>query len=167
MDVEVLEYPRGGAPRRGAARIKVDAQGVELFADVHVTQERDGAKGVKPWEVRGLFLERRDGGAVTSTIIRRVPVNELLTQTIAAFSADRPGITTARLDELRDAGARGLSEKTLRLVAAVYEEIALQRGNPVQEIVHAFNISRSTATRWIRRARDAGFLAEGDDGAEA
>lgn len=160
MDTEVLEYPRGGAPRRGRVRVSnLDAQGVSLVVDLLLVQDRDGAKNVKPWEVRSLRVERADDGPVNSTLIRRVPVTELLTQAIAAFGGERPKITVARRDELRDAGDRGLSDNTLTLVGKVYEEVALQQGNPVQEIVDAFGISRSTATRWIRRARDMGYIS--------
>lgn len=158
MDVEVTEYPKGGAPRRGAAIIKHDASGTPLTVWLRLVQERAGAKRVKPWEVRDISVSRTDDGPVTSVLLRKVPVAELAAQAVAAFSAERPKITVARLDELRDAGARGLSDETLRLVALVYEDVLSQNGNPVQEVVEAFGISRSTATRWIRRARDREYI---------
>lgn len=158
MDVEVLEDPRGGAPRRGSVRIGVKADGLPLIIDLHAVQERDGTTGVQPWEVRGLYIQRKDGGPLSSTIIRRVPVAELLSVAINAWGDESRNRLAAAALEMREAGRQGPTDMTLHLVADVYSSELMRRGNPVQAVADAFEISRSTATRWVRRARDAGHL---------
>jgi hypothetical protein len=72
--------------------------------------------------------------------------------------------TGKQLEDIRDAVApvrrrRGaLDEAELREIARTYRTAG--RRNPTLRVAEVHNVSRSTASRWIRAARDHGLLEE-------
>ena len=60
---------------------------------------------------------------------------------------------------------RGLTDDELRRLAAIYWFHHVIRGNPRQAVMNALGLPRTTANRWIRRAREMyGLPGGGFDG---
>ena len=51
-----------------------------------------------------------------------------------------------------------VTDETLRAVADVYREAIGKREAPTQAVMAEWHVSRTTASRYVRRAREAGFL---------
>lgn len=161
MDVEVIEGPNEDFPPPWDATARVRLDKVPLLVTVTIHQGVEEETGLsRPWEVRSLAVEHTSGEAITSTLLRSVPVAEVLSAVVD--EASPPGFVLygsgVPHDDLPAAGKRGPVDETLRLVGLVYDNARLQGGNPVQEVAQKFEISRSTATRWVRRATDRGHV---------
>lgn len=57
-------------------------------------------------------------------------------------------------------GGNGPTDRTLMMLAEVYKRGEVLDGKPVAAVMSFFDLPRSTATRWVRKARDAGFLEQ-------
>ena len=60
--------------------------------------------------------------------------------------------------EVARARAEGPTDESLRLVAHIHQTAAAIGDSPVKAVVNSIGISRPTATRWVRKAREKGFL---------
>jgi hypothetical protein len=82
-----------------------------------------------------------------------------------ASLAHRSGDVAAALDVLRQHGStrRGLSDKFLKIVAEKYESLVAEgEPYPVKALAAIQHVDKSTASRWIRAARERGlFSGEG------
>ena len=158
MQIEVEEYPDDdiGEPPPYTAKTRAHLDDLGLTVTLDLIQYGADEANLKPWQVRGLTVEAGDEGPVTSVLLRRIPVGELLEKSVNKMTPVL--ITVASGEDLKAAALRGPDDQTLRLVGEVYDHTLLQAGSPVQFIVDQFGISRSTATRWVKRARDAGYI---------
>lgn len=158
MQVEIEEYPDDdiGEPPPYTARTRADLDSPNVTVTLDLIQYGTDDRHLDPWQVRGLTVEAADGQPVTSALIRRIPVGELLALSVNKMTPVL--LTVASGADLKAAGQRGPDDETLRLVGEVYESTRMQSGSPVQFIVDHFGISRSTATRWVRKARDRGLI---------
>lgn len=159
METEVLEYPSGAPPRRARVRVLVPVEGGTV-AVVLIMRQFAGEGGiVKPWETTEAHIDLRHARAGMSTsLLRQIPMGEVERRAVEALAGDKPRVVDRLAEEIEFAGLVGPRDSTLRLVGAVYTDEVQRGGNPVQEVAKAFNISRSSATRWVRKARDAGFI---------
>jgi hypothetical protein len=66
------------------------------------------------------------------------------------------GVRTAKF------GDRGIAAS--EDVAAVYQEALRQRRPPTKTVAEVFSVSHSTATKWVKRARDEGHLPKTEPG---
>lgn len=57
-------------------------------------------------------------------------------------------------------GARGLSDEALRAAALVYAQAYAIGEPPVEEVAEVLEVPRSTAARWVAKAREAGYLGK-------
>lgn len=57
-----------------------------------------------------------------------------------------------------------MSAPELANVAAAYKSALYDGGYPKQAVVRTFGVDASTASRWIKQARDAGLIAEHEKG---
>jgi hypothetical protein len=132
----------------------------------------DGYHLVSHWQIVAgraapvsVTLDRRDGGPVTATAIRKLPLGDMLEEARNAVSrmsavlrliAERSTIDVGDFDAFRSAGpqrGRSLTPEVLAEVAAVYRD-AYFDGRSVQEAVAKhFVISRDAATKRIMKAR--------------
>lgn len=158
MDVDVLEYPKGGPPRRARAVVRVPIDGATVVVELHLVQFAGEGGTAKPWETSELRLDLRHAHGLSTSVIRQIPFSEVERTAVEAIAGDRPRVADRLAEEIEHAGLVGPRPSTLRLVGAVYEDELERGGNPVQEIAKAFGISRSSATRWVRRARDDGYI---------
>jgi hypothetical protein len=139
---------------------------VELAVEV----DDEGTASCRKLEVRN--------AAVTSAVLRGVPIARLLAHgmTLASFEIGEPrpsGVVTLsvptmnRRADFYDRHAKGarrprkgspLTDENLRQVAELYRA-ALKRGDaPTQTVADGMNVARSTAARWVAKARESGFL---------
>lgn len=158
MQIEVEDYPDDdiGEPPPYTARTRAHLDDLGLTVTLDLIQYGADEANLKPWQVRGLTVEAGDERPVTSVLLRRIPVGELLEKSVNKMMPVL--ITVASGEDLKAAALRGPDDQTLRLVGEVYDHTLLQAGSPVQFIVDQFGTSRSTATRWVKRARDAGYI---------
>lgn len=158
MQIEVEDYPDDdiGEPPPYTAKTRAHLDDLGLTVTLDLIQYGTDEMNLRPWQVRSLTVEASDGAPVTSVLLRRIPVRELLERSVNKMTPIL--ITVDSAVDLKAAGLRGPDDETLRLVGKLYDHTLFQAGSPVQFIVDQFGISRSTATRWVKRARDAGYI---------
>ena len=99
------------------------------------------------------------GWAVSALTLRQIRLGELASQAVRIINGAATRYAEEHADELALAGRIGGKEdRTFRLVGDVYEDELRRGGKPVQTIAEAFGVSRGTATRWVRKARDLGYI---------
>jgi hypothetical protein len=81
--------------------------------------------------------------------------------TLAPLSEDDVRAVDGAVRPRRAGRAIPVDDDGLRRVAELYRTAVMEGcRNPTQRVASANNVSRMTASRWLRRARDRGFLAE-------
>jgi hypothetical protein len=117
-----------------------------------------------------LRCQPRTGQLVTSEMLRKVPLRRYLRESANVYSVrvttqheveviattgpgDEPLMTRAAQNRRR----RQITDEFLRDVAAAYERAGTK---PTLAVMHQFHGSRATASRWVREARNRGFLPE-------
>ena len=132
-----------------------------------------------------LECSRRAGGPpITGEVLREIPVAAILRDVLAAaaleiqFDAEGARLLQragqARLDDLfvkyhevtREPARRGVpvTDGRLREVASVYRGAALAGLPATKTVAEVMHVSRSTAARWVMKARDAGLLGKARPG---
>jgi hypothetical protein len=120
-----------------------------------------------------LTVKRREGGPpVTTEGLREVPIAALLRLAVESNvvrvrrSATRDGDTSSwemtwasplALSE-RAKGGGGPSDEDLRTVAALYQVAYATGQAPTRLVMNRLELPRSTASRWVRLARERGLL---------
>ena len=128
---------------------------------MEVELDDDGSPHCRALEVRA-----GDDGDVSSTILRGVPVAQLLSEvvTAAAFKIAPPPTedSAPKLapDSYRETQLHQtpLTDENLQQVATLYRAAVEQGDHPTETVANAMHVSRSTAARWVTRARKRGFL---------
>jgi hypothetical protein len=132
-----------------------------------------------------LILDSAPGAFIDAAALRALPFGRLLEEAllVSAIELDDDGRpvgqpigtrTTsvadarrlhAKIEREHRRRARGtrtrgrVDDERLKEVAEVYRG-ALARGSPTEAVHKSFKIGRSTASRWVRMARDRGYLGE-------
>ena len=100
------------------------------------------------------------GWGVSGLTLRQIRLGELSTQAVQLIEGEKTRFIQEHADEIVLAGRiGGKEEKTFQLVGGVYDDELRRGGKPVQMVAEAFGVSRGTATRWVRKARDLGYIA--------
>lgn len=140
-----------------------DALGAEV---TRVAMDIDLVDGIlQPTRVE---VTGRDGRPVTGTTLRQIPVKGMasdLIQMAALIEREENGSTKVSIglhvpDESERARLRnqGPVEESLRVVADFYEFGRVTGCQPAKFVEDALEMPRTTVSKWIRRAREAGFL---------
>lgn len=161
--------PGLGAPREFTFRVEEERL-YSLEADVVYEQPIGGRMG--HFVVDRLTVRRRDDGPpITSEGLRQIPVAAFLRLAVEG-SLLRVGPTIREgnkstwkltptgpiaLSERARAGG-GPSEDDLRAVADVYQLAHVTGGAPTKTVMERLGLPRSTASRWVRMARERGLL---------
>ena len=112
--------------------------------------------------VRLTCKPQRGGPAVTSEGIRSIPVGKLVTY--AARRAMRDESDIRKPARLKAPDTRlGPTEEALELTARVYRAAYAAQYDPTKAVVERFDLPRSTAARWVMKARERGLLGETDE----
>lgn len=98
---------------------------------------------------------------VTGESLRLVAVAGIMRQGIVrALFEDRPYLAPVPAEV--DVSKTGPTDETLSMVAELYSLALLLGDGPTQRVAEALRIPRSTAGRWVTRARDRGLLTVTD-----
>ncbi|MEV4001017.1 hypothetical protein [Actinomadura sp. NPDC049753] len=131
--------------------VRAEARGLEL---VTLAAEYDGGAG--RYVARSIQVDPIPGGEVTGELLRSIPVATILQggvrsalQTMLLQRGERPP---------ENVGKAGPTTETLRWVARIYRLALLEGDAPTRAVAHVLSIPRSTAGRWVTRARDRGLL---------
>lgn len=121
-------------------------------------------------EVAKLTCSRRRGEPLLTTEeLRRIPVAWLIREAAEwiLFEDNGKGVakTAHVLDEIDFEGlaAEGPVDESLEYVAAIYRLAWMCHDDPTKAVRERFGIPRSTAARWVAKAREKGFLGEALD----
>lgn len=162
-DFELLDLveaaPGVGVPRRFSA--KVWDLG-DLPCDLELEAQLEGGRFV----LTRLCGFRREGGpALTSEILRAVPVARVLRAVLEAITHDvsRSGDGRVHFSMTRVDREAGPTDENLRRVARVYRGAHLVGMPPTKAVQDHFGLARSTAGRWVMEARRQGFLGPGTE----
>ena len=158
------EPPRGGATGRGIA-IHEPTQ-PEWAVVLWFRLDLDRADDKSPYACTGFELvpADRSGREITPDALRHVEHNWDRYLTIAHqvldWDPDKFRQRVGELQRLRRRGRRGMDEDFYRGISEEYRGL-LERGErPTTGIAKAHAVGRSTASRWIREARNRGLLGE-------
>lgn len=124
--------------------------------ELHAEYDQDAGRYV----ARSAEVRAGDGAEVTGEALRSIPVATILRdgvmsalQATVLLNGERPPA---------DAGKAGPTAETLRWVARIYRLALLLGDAPTQAVAAGLSIPRSTAGRWVTRARDRGLLTVTD-----
>ena len=99
---------------------------------------------------------------ITSTLFRKIPVaglSEAAGREMDKRLKGRGLVQERNFEELRDLAKRGpKDDEVLRLVGQLYTEALVGSTSPARDIAEKLGLSQATATRWIRRSRDKGYI---------
>lgn len=158
-------------PRQFAAETELGEVGVTLEMEIAVNERLQAT-------CTALRVQAGEGGQVTGDLLRQVPLARLLREAVATaasmfkfqrrlpgggarFELFPGGDAAADIYERAKAPRRGLplTDDELREVADIYRE-AVARGDrsPTRAVGEAKHAARSTAARWVGKARKKGFL---------
>jgi hypothetical protein len=161
--------PGLGAPREFTFRVEEEGL-YSLEADVVYEQPVGGRMG--HFVVDRLTIRRReDGPPVTTEGLREIPVAAFLRLALEGSllrvgPREYDGHTSSwkltpagpiALSERAQAGG-GPSDADLRAVADVYQLAYLTGAAPTKTVMQRLDLPRSTASRWVRMARERGLL---------
>lgn len=119
-----------------------------------------------PSVVNSLKVEPSEGAAeerLTAGLVRSIRFGEIhqfvhvgLVQHYLKFADPEVDGGKARWAEMMR--QNGPVDSTLREVAAIYRHAESMGARPVKMVTETFDLPRTTATRWVRMAREKGFL---------
>jgi hypothetical protein len=137
-------------------RIDMEFEGVSFPLDGSMTAVLTGGHYV----VETMSVRRQAGGPEISTdLLRRVPVSTLVRTAIMATAIEQGSwFHSADPEDLQRELAKGPTEENLRRIARVYRIAYLSGEAPTAAVATACALPRSTAGRWVRLARQRGFL---------
>lgn len=117
----------------------------------------DGPTTVDVVEVRAAAM---DGAGITGEAVRSLPWGSLVADIRADWADFHASV--GQLEHAERFGRRrnAITAELLQQVATVYRRHAAISKRPTQAVADAFGVPRDTASKWVRRARDAGLLGE-------
>jgi hypothetical protein len=104
------------------------------------------------YRVTQMTISASDGHEITGELLRTIKVADDLRLVTQGAVAHR----MARWP--KDLAANGPTVETLKQVALIYRLALLLGDAPTQAVSDQLGVPRSTAGRWVTRARDRGFL---------
>lgn len=161
-------------PRRFTAReeLKHESTGEELDLEMEIAVDGRGRATLRRFSV--------SGPALTGRAIKSLPVRTLVQDATAAAartfglpageSGGRRTITHSEalltIDSPEPRQGRAVGDERLRKVAELYRQRVSQGSrSPDQDIADLYGVHRTTAAKWVGRARAAGHLGPARPGA--
>lgn len=119
-----------------------------------------------------VHVKAKNGNAVTSTLLHSVPVKEM-TQTLVSHRLQEvlrdeveDGYIATRAfsmteDQREKIRLQGPTRESLQAAANIYELARVLGLPPARQVEKELKMPRTTASQWIRRAREDGLLNDG------
>jgi len=157
---EFVPFGKGFALEK---RFNIRISASNLPYDVEIWVELEGDR----FECVELKAERKPGGPpITSEGIRRLPVQDLVRSAAMEAVYKRKKnpkgtaviLTPTRLRGYKRLAEAGPTEDTLEHVALVYRLAYACNESPTKAVEGSFGLARSTAERWVSKARDLGLI---------
>ncbi|MBN1461005.1 MAG: hypothetical protein JXA57_15850 [Armatimonadetes bacterium] len=107
-----------------------------------------------------------EGPSLTAAMLRKIPVQDILRRVVVMSAhktlKDTRGGTfhMAGLGFDQEVAKHGPTPEALRAAAAVYRLAYAIGDNPTQAVAVNLGLAGSTASRWVMKARAAGYLGE-------
>lgn len=147
-----------------------DIDGTPLEVELTLAGDPLGLSGSQvPFVTTGLRIKQAGVGrrlgweGVTGTLLRKIPLGRYTEEASRLLFEDlrrRDGSSPQRdPNGLKRAAEAGPTDSVLRVVGELYAEALMEGGAPAKRIAQQLGLSPATATRWIRRARDKGYVA--------
>ncbi len=138
-------------------RVEVKGQDVQGY-DVAMSAEfnRDSGR----YECRSLMVSAQEGTEVTGEALRSVPVQTVLRMGIEPAVKGFTALNMGPMPE--DITEGGPTTRALKWVAYLYRVALIFGESPVRTVALGLGLPKSTAARWVTRARDRGFLTVQD-----
>jgi hypothetical protein len=119
------------------------------------------------FELRKLVIETLPGETITGDLLRAIPVTAILRAVLPHDDSRLPpgAMRAGPYGLLSDDAQRRMREagpvtETLEMVAMIYRTAYAVGDPPTKQVELAFEVSRPTAERWVRHARQRGFLGD-------
>lgn len=135
----------GEAQRSGEQNVVIDAEYSEVSGR---------------YEVRSFTVTADEGEEITGETLRSVPVTTVLNAGVQSALQPITLLTAGPLPD--DITEGGPTTRALQWVAYLYRVALILGAAPIPMVADALELPRSTASRWITRARDRGFLTVQD-----
>lgn len=137
----------------------VDIQGSDVNGyDVTMRAAYSSTSG--RFECRTLTITAPEGVEITGEVLRSIPVQTVLNTGVASALQ---GITALNMGQIPDDITEGgPTTRALEWVAYLYRVALIFGESPVQAVALTLELPKSTANRWITRARDRGILTVQD-----
>jgi hypothetical protein len=142
-----------------ARKVEILAEDLGGFAVELVTTYRPESGR---YEADDLRVTRRDGREVTGEILRTIPVAKILHDGVMKSLHLGRALLNAHVHPPTDLSKAGPTDETLRWASFVYRMAMLSGDAPTQAVADNLKVPRSTAGRWVTRARDRGHLSVRD-----
>ncbi|WP_152486298.1 hypothetical protein [Nocardiopsis lucentensis] len=138
-------------------RVEVEGRDVQGY-DVTMGAEfnRDSGR----YECRSLTVSAQEGTEVTGEALRSVPVQTVLRLGIESAVKGSMALNMGPMPE--DIAEGGPTTRALKWVAYLYRVALIFGESPVQTVALGLDLPKSTAARWVTRARDRGLLTVQD-----
>lgn len=163
---------KGRAPLRGENVVigvgdeLVVPRHIEITAEAQNAEEQNIAMSAEynertgRYECRSLTVSASDGGEVTGETLRAVPVAMVLHTGISSALQAFTLLSMGPVPE--DITEGGPTTRALKWVAYLYRVALIFGEPPIPAVAKALELPKSTASRWVTRARDRGFLTVHD-----
>lgn len=126
--------------------------------NIKITAEFNEASG--RYECRSLTVTAAEGGEVTGEVLRALPVAGVMRDGILSALQSMTLLSVGPIPA--DVTEGGPTTRAREWVARLYR-LALVLGDPpIPAVAAGLKLPKSTASRWITRARDRGFLTVQD-----
>lgn len=152
--------PGVSVPGRLDLQVREDID-AELAYDVDLSLVLDETR--VRYVIDSVTVTRRPGGPeVTSESLRTIPLRRLVRLAVEEAGdltewSDKESVLVGP-GEGEPFASEGPTDRNLLAAARVYLLAALSGGAPAKAVADAFKIEQRTATNWIRKARDRGYL---------
>jgi hypothetical protein len=150
-------------PGRLDLEVREDVAGdVDYDVDLHLELDEARAR----YQIGAVKVSRRPNGPeVTSESLRTIPLRRLVRLAVEEAGditgwSDQDAVLLRPGDGVPFAG-EGPTDRNLLAGAYVYAIAALSGGTPAKAVAEAFGIEQRTASNWVRKARDRGYLDNG------
>lgn len=152
----------------GVVRFVEKVDGTNLRIEVSLVGDPLGRDGdPAPFVTTGLKVDLAGPGrrlgweGINGSLARKLPLGRLSDEAarllMSELQAER-GKPARDLESVREMARLGPRDEVLRLVGELYAEALMHDHKPAKAIADQMELPTSTASRWIRKSRELGYI---------